>query len=120
MAAKLKRMKRVLPRREAVGPANEHTRPDAPRRVRRTVIDFSSLHLPSDVALALAEATLVDHYYSAYREANTLLQRRERELADLRRSLTSKPTTLGRSYCKVISDIRTQWRYRVAPLESCS
>ena len=31
-------------------------RPDAPRRVRSTVIDFSSLSLPEDVRLALAEA----------------------------------------------------------------
>jgi AcrR family transcriptional regulator len=41
-------------------------------------------------------ATLVDHYYGAYRETNTLLQRRERELADLRRSLDSKPLALAR------------------------
>jgi len=30
-------------------------------------------------------ATLVDHYFAAYREATTLLERRERELAHLRK-----------------------------------
>jgi hypothetical protein len=34
---------------------------------------------------------LVDHYYAAYREASTLLARRERELSDLRRTLDTKP-----------------------------
>ena len=40
-------------------------------------------------------AALVDHYYAAYRESRTLLERRERELAELRRSLNSKPLVLG-------------------------
>jgi AcrR family transcriptional regulator len=31
-------------------------------------------------------AALVDHYYSAYRETQALLERREREIAELRRS----------------------------------
>ncbi len=39
---------------------------------------------------------LIDHYYAAYREANTLLTRRDRELAELRRRLNSKPVTLPR------------------------
>jgi hypothetical protein len=39
---------------------------------------------------------LVDHYYAAYREAGSLLARRERELADLRRQLDSRPTPLRR------------------------
>lgn len=38
--------------------------------------------------------TLVDHYYGAYCETRTLLQRRERELADLRRTFNSKPVVL--------------------------
>ena len=50
-------MLRVLPGK---GPGNragmQPTRYDAPRRVRNTVVDFSSLDLPEDVRLALAEA----------------------------------------------------------------
>lgn len=38
---------------------------------------------------------LVDHYYSAYREAQVLLTRRERELAELRHRLDSKPIRLA-------------------------
>lgn len=38
--------------------------------------------------------TLVDHYYGAYRETSVLLQRREPELAALRRNLHSKPVAL--------------------------
>jgi hypothetical protein len=36
-------------------------------------------------------AALVDHYYCAYHESLSLLQRRERELASVRRRLDSKP-----------------------------
>ena len=38
---------------------------------------------------------LVDHYYSAYRETRSLLERRERELADVRRRLDNKPILLS-------------------------
>ncbi len=41
-------------------------------------------------------AALVDHYYAAYREAAALLTRRERELAELRRQMDSRPARLGR------------------------
>jgi AcrR family transcriptional regulator len=41
--------------------------------------------------------TLVDHYYGAYCETRLLLQRRERELADLRRKLDSRPAVLARA-----------------------
>ena len=41
-------------------------------------------------------AALVDHYYAAYREAQVLLERRERELAQLRRSAQSSPIALRR------------------------
>jgi hypothetical protein len=37
-------------------PEGSHLRPDSPRLVRRTVVDFGSLSLPQDVRLALAEA----------------------------------------------------------------
>lgn len=41
-------------------------------------------------------AALVDHYYAAYRETQTLLERRDREVAELRRGLKSSPTRLIR------------------------
>ena len=39
---------------------------------------------------------LVDHYYAAYRETRTLLDRRDRQLAELRRKLNSAPATIRR------------------------
>jgi hypothetical protein len=39
---------------------------------------------------------LVDHYYLAFRESSALLARRERELAEMRRSAKSFPTALRR------------------------
>jgi AcrR family transcriptional regulator len=39
-------------------------------------------------------AALVDHYYTAYREAKGTLDRRERELAGVRQRLEEKPTLL--------------------------
>ena len=36
-------------------------------------------------------AALVDHYYAAYRETRALLDRRDRQLAELRRRLNSAP-----------------------------
>jgi hypothetical protein len=39
-------------------------------------------------------AALVDHYYGAYRESRSLLDRREHELAELRRRLDLKPLPL--------------------------
>jgi hypothetical protein len=38
---------------------------------------------------------LVDHYYAAYQETVTLLQRRDGELADLHRRLKVRPTLVG-------------------------
>lgn len=35
-------------------------------------------------------ASLVDHYFAAWQEASSMLQRRERELADLRKSTKPK------------------------------
>lgn len=55
MVARQERMSRVLPRtipRAARIPECI----DAPRRVRRTVIDFLALPLPPDVRVALADA----------------------------------------------------------------
>jgi hypothetical protein len=55
MATQRARMSRLL-RGATNRAATLAERLDAPRRVRRTVIDFSSLALPSDVKLALADA----------------------------------------------------------------
>lgn len=41
-------------------------------------------------------AALVDHYYAAYRETRALLDRRDRQLAELRRKLNSAPVTIRR------------------------
>ena len=39
-------------------------------------------------------AALVDHYYAAFRESHILLERRDRELAELRRRFTTRPVSL--------------------------
>jgi len=39
-------------------------------------------------------ASLVDHYYTAHREIQRTLQKREKELADLRRQLKTKPVII--------------------------
>jgi AcrR family transcriptional regulator len=41
-------------------------------------------------------AALVDHYYAAYRETLALLERRDREVAELRRGLKSSSAQLRR------------------------
>lgn len=41
-------------------------------------------------------AALVDHYYAAYRETRALLDRRDRQLAELRRKLNSAPAAIRR------------------------
>ena len=41
-------------------------------------------------------AALVDHYFAAWQEGRTLLERRERELTELRRSLQPKLTAVRR------------------------
>jgi AcrR family transcriptional regulator len=61
--------------------------------------DFTAKHLRGE-NVALREqvaklAALVDHYYAAYRETRVLVERRDCELAELRRSLNSKPLVLG-------------------------
>jgi hypothetical protein len=39
-------------------------------------------------------AALVDHYYAAYRETTVLLERRDREIAELRGKLQLRPALL--------------------------
>ena len=56
MTAPRKHMRRVLPSRERDRVSTLARSVDAPRRIRRTVIDFSSLPLPRDVRRALADA----------------------------------------------------------------
>jgi AcrR family transcriptional regulator len=41
-------------------------------------------------------AALVDHYYAAYRETRALLDRRDRQLAELRRKLNGAPIVVRR------------------------
>jgi AcrR family transcriptional regulator len=41
-------------------------------------------------------AALADHYHGAYRETLTLLVRRDRELAELRRTLSARPVSITR------------------------
>ncbi len=41
-------------------------------------------------------AALVDHYYAAYRDLQSQLARRDRELADIRRHLEIAPVALRR------------------------
>lgn len=83
--------------------------PDALRRVRAlqqteplNVTDAATIR---DLRAALARlrslsrhlTALVDHYAAAYREAQELVARRDRELAELRRSRRSSPTALRRT-----------------------
>jgi hypothetical protein len=41
-------------------------------------------------------AALADHYFAAWTESSTLLDRRDRELADLRRRSNSEPISIKR------------------------
>jgi len=49
-------------------------------------------------------AALVDHYWLAYQEASSMLARRERELADLRRALHKRSDLIG--YPKIVAGNR--------------
>jgi hypothetical protein len=72
----------------------------AARSARKTRADPPTLTLHRENARLRAQlaklAALVDHYYGAYQEAHSLLERREQELAQMRRGLDSKPTPLRR------------------------
>jgi hypothetical protein len=65
------------------GPQAVHQRTRRPAERRRV----ENLALREDVAKL---AALVDHYYRAYREVTGLLERRDRELAELRMKLAEK------------------------------
>ena len=62
-------------------------------RVRKSAAKqrAENLALREDIAKL---AALADHYFTAYRETAALLERRERELADLRSRLAAKPALL--------------------------
>ncbi|MGH8228093.1 MAG: hypothetical protein ACREU3_09360 [Steroidobacteraceae bacterium] len=73
----------------------KHQRPESSARARalRSVERHRSENaLLRDRVTKLA--ALVDHYFAAYREAAALLERRDRELAELRSRLTSQPAIL--------------------------
>jgi AcrR family transcriptional regulator len=59
--------------------------------IRNLRSEVTSLH-----AQLRQVAALVDHYYAAHRETQELLERRDRELAQLRRSAQSSPIALRR------------------------
>ncbi len=58
MGARPTRMARVLPGKTSAAVVDDipSVGPDAPRLVRKTSVDFTALHMPQDVRLALAEA----------------------------------------------------------------
>ena len=58
------------------------------RTVRRRA---ENIELRADIAKL---AALVDHYYAAYRETASLLERRDRDLAELRSKLKLRPALL--------------------------
>jgi hypothetical protein len=71
-------------------------------KARKFVIErrAENIQLRADIAKLTA---LVDHYYAAYRETTALLERRDRELAELRGKLQLKPTLLqSAGRCEVI------------------
>jgi hypothetical protein len=68
-----------------------------PKSVHAKALHSAELYRQENVNLheRLAKlAALADHYFAAYRESAALLERRERELAELRGKLTSRPTVL--------------------------
>jgi AcrR family transcriptional regulator len=70
----------------------QHTTSAAARAVRRDLRP----ELKSMRAQLSKLAALVDHYYAAYRETLALAERRDREVAELRRGLKSSPPQLRR------------------------
>jgi len=70
-------------------------RPKRQRRVGLTTFELRRENAQLRERLAKL-AALVDHYYGAYRENHSLLERRERELAELRRRVDSRPVPLQR------------------------
>ena len=77
------------------------TSDSAPQSARRARADAPTLRLRREAAQLREQlgklAALVDHYYAAYRDLQSLLGRRDRELADLRRRLETAPIALSRS-----------------------
>ena len=69
------------------------------RPSRRDLSDTPTVELLRTENASLHEkmaklAGLIDHYYSAYRETIALLERRDRELAAVRRKLDLKPVMI--------------------------
>jgi len=78
---------RELREHQRHGPQAAHLK--ARKRAERRRIE--NLSLREHVAKL---AALVDHYYAAHRDAARLLERHDRELAELRSKLATKPTPL--------------------------
>lgn len=62
-------------------------------KARKSVVErrAENIGLRADIGKL---AALVDHYYAAYRETASVLERRERELAELRNKFQMKPVLL--------------------------
>ena len=67
-------------------------RPDAAKRTARQLRDDNAVLREQFAKLA----ALVDHYFAAWQETRLLLQRRERELADLRRDVKARVVPIAR------------------------
>jgi hypothetical protein len=68
--------------------------PDSAQRKARKAAEYQRSENRALRAKIGKLAALVDHYYGAYRETAGLLTRRDRELADVRRQLGTKPLLL--------------------------
>jgi hypothetical protein len=71
----------------------QHLRRRVPSPSHQTV---EALRLENQTLVAQVSrlAALVDHYFAAWTESSTLLERRDRELAELRRRSKYKPTSI--------------------------
>lgn len=73
----------------------KHQRPESSARAR--ALRSAERHRSENALLrdqVAKLATLVDHYFAAYREAGALLKRRDRELAELRCRPHSQPAII--------------------------
>ena len=80
---------------EAIRRLRRQQQPAAPMETSVTIRSLRS-EIQSLHAQLGKFAALVDHYHCAHREAQVLLERRDRELAQLRRSAKSSPIALRR------------------------
>jgi hypothetical protein len=69
------------------GPKSAQAKAQESAKQRR----IENVALREDISKLVA---LVDHYYTAFQESRILLERRDRELAELRRRLSARPVSL--------------------------